>query len=264
MPSIIEHIVNLGRGVGLLSATNVLLRRAFRFRKPVKVGPYNLLLRCCDSDMFVYGQIFGAKEYAVGKENETALKRFITRSVTSGKNPIIIDGGGNVGYSAVYFATTYPEASIITVEPDSETFAILKSNCSSFKNIVPVHGAIWTHENGVHLGNNAQASWARTVVDRGNTRSFTIDSLISKIPSADPFILKLDIEGAEVAVLRSSAATVKTFPCILIEPHDFLLPGQNSIAALYSILAERRIDTLIKGENLMFFDTLALGIGKTA
>ncbi|UXN66274.1 FkbM family methyltransferase (plasmid) [Phyllobacterium sp. A18/5-2] len=264
MPGFIDHTSNLVRSLGWVKTAGIFFRRALKINAATKVGPHKLQLRCRDSDLFVYGQVFGAEEYSVGKRNERALKDFIARSVGGGKTPIIIDGGGNVGYSAVYFATTYPEAQVITIEPDPVTFALMKSNCSAFKNVVPIHGAIWTHQNGVHLGNTAQASWARTVEDEGKTPSFTIEALVSKIPNADPLILKLDIEGAEAEVLRSSAAVVRRFPCILIEPHDFMVPGKNTISGLFSTLADRQIDTLIRGENLMFFDTQVLRIGLIA
>ena len=40
----------------------------------------------------------------------------------------IIDGGGNVGFTACYFASKYPAAKIITIEPDAENFEILKNH----------------------------------------------------------------------------------------------------------------------------------------
>lgn len=261
MPGIIKHISNLVRGVGWSKTAEILLKRTLKVNAATRVGPHKLQLRCRDSDLFVYGQVFGAEEYSVGERNERALKGLMQRSVGNGKTPLIIDGGGNVGYSAVYFAITYPGAHIIAVEPDPVTFAIMKSNCSAFSNISPIYGAIWNHQNGVRLSSTAKASWSRTVENEGTTPSFTIEALVSEIPNADPLILKLDIEGAEAEVLRSSAAVVSKFPCIVIEPHDFMLPGRNTISGLYSILADRPIDTLIKGENLMFFDTQVLGTG---
>jgi hypothetical protein len=34
----------------------------------------------------------------------------------------IIDGGGNIGLTAAYFASRYPAANIVTVEPDPNNF----------------------------------------------------------------------------------------------------------------------------------------------
>ena len=39
---------------------------------------------------------------------------------------MIIDGGGNIGCAAIYYAKKYPEAHIYSLEPDKENFQLIK------------------------------------------------------------------------------------------------------------------------------------------
>ena len=53
----------------------------------------------------------------------------------------VLDLGGNIGCSAVYFANRWPGAKIVVVEPVAPSFAILKHNTSFYPNVIPVHAA---------------------------------------------------------------------------------------------------------------------------
>lgn len=46
----------------------------------------------------------------------------------SNPNPIIIDGGSNIGLSIIYFKSLYNNSHIISFEPDPEIFKILQEN----------------------------------------------------------------------------------------------------------------------------------------
>ena len=44
--------------------------------------------------------------------------------------PFIIDCGGHIGLAVLYFKTLYPQARILSFEPNPETFALLQKNIS--------------------------------------------------------------------------------------------------------------------------------------
>ena len=53
--------------------------------------------------------------------------------------------------------------------------------------------------------------------------------------------------------------SIRAAPCIMIEPHDFTFPGAGCLAPLicsrsYSAVAGRKIDTLLRGENILLLD----------
>lgn len=215
-------------------------------------------MRPIDSDVSVYRQVFGERQYDVGARRTTLVKNLIDRVRAEGDTPVIIDGGANVGYSPVFLADQYPGALVIAVEPDRASFEQLERNIGK-RNVRPVFGAIWRHALGVDLVNPEAPSWSRQVADGGATPSFTIEDLLAQVPRASLVLLKLDVEGAEAEIIAHSAETLRSCPCVLIEPHDWKIAGRNSLAPMYGVLAGRRIDTVVGGENLMFFDTDMLG-----
>ena len=216
-------------------------------------------VRPVGSDLFAAGQIFGAEEYRVPDRYAAALSRFARESAKVGRSPVIIDAGANVGYAALYFAERYPDCRVIAVEADEDTYRDMVRNVAGCERIAAVHSAVWNHCAGVSLVGSDLGSWATRVEDSGLTPSATLSQIMAAAPDPQLVVLKLDIEGAEREVCASEPELLRSAPCILIEPHDFMLPGAGGLAPLYAALAGRRIDTLIRGENLMFFDLDILG-----
>lgn len=208
-----------------------------------------------DSDVPLIAQIFGDHQYDAGEHHMEVLRRIASQWNKDGVTPLIIDAGSNVGYSTLFFADNFPSATVIGVEPDSECVSMSRANCAGNSRIKIVNAALWWHSNGVQLNNLEGPSWARRVSDHGSTPSTTLESLISKIPNARPLLLKMDIEGAEREVCTFSGEAIRQFPCIMIEPHDWMMPGAGCLATLYSAICVKEMDTLIAGENLIFLDS---------
>ena len=258
MPTRIYHIQGLARAVGFIAATGILVRRFLRQNQPVMVRAdgHCIFVRPSDSDLFVVSQIFGWREYDIGVNPREALNRLAKNWRKQGDIPVIVDAGANVGYSALYFADAFPDALVLAVEPDAVTMGALKRNCAGNERIVPVHAALWSHERGVNLKSpDALGSWSRSVEEGGSTPSRRLDLLLAEISRARLLLVKLDIEGAEREVCSSAQDSIRSAPCILIEPHDFKFPGSSSLAPLYSALAGRKVDTLLRGENMLLLDS---------
>ncbi|MES2711084.1 MAG: FkbM family methyltransferase [Pseudomonadota bacterium] len=255
----LRHLLGLSKAIGPVGALNIWSRRALRRPGAVAVHAcgHAIRIRPTDSDPFVASQIFGWKDYQLEKGLLRGLLALVTRQLAAGMRPLIIDAGANVGYSAVYFASMFPDAQVIAIEPDPDTFAELCLNCSGHPRIRPVQAALWSHEDGVDLRGTPDAgSWSRQVSEGGgNTASRRLSSLIAEVPSGIPLIVKLDIEGAEREVMQADRAIIAAAPCIIIEPHDFMIPGGACLTPLFAALAGREMDTLVVGENLVFFDS---------
>jgi FkbM family methyltransferase len=261
-----SQLAALVRATGLVSAANILARRKLGFARPIVVRPRRekeqVWLRPCDSDLFVALQIFGTREYDLGLNVTRRLNLVSTAWLDEGIQPVIVDGGANVGYSAIFFASTYPTAKIIALEVDPPTYAMLEANVSHYPKISPRLAALWSHDRGVDLCLGSQHSWSNFVSDKqqssGNrlTPSVRLDQLVGK---DDRFLLiKLDIEGSERDVCSTSREVLRSCPVILIEPHDFMLPGKACLAPLLSALEGQDRDVLISGENLVFLDQASL------
>lgn len=257
MPSQTEHIRALVKAIGARAAINVLARRIIGNAQPVLVssGKHIISLRPKDSDLFVAAQIFGTGEYDIGKHYRTALNRLAQEMKERHEVPVVIDGGANVGYSSLYLSDCFPSATVLAIEPDEQSFRMLQENCRAIDRVRPIHAALWDHNNGVRLKNISGPSWGRSVEEGNTTPSHTLESVLESVPHSRPLLLKLDIEGAEREVCLASSDVIRSFPCILLEPHDFMTPGAGCLTPLYRAISSKEMDTVLMGENIMLFDS---------
>src|SRR5438874_855278 len=87
-------------------------------------GP--IWLRDTISDRAAFWQCMVAQQYELGRFPHTQrLLHTYRRLVQAGTRPLIIDGGGNIGLSAIWFALKFPKAKILVLEPDQENYTLL-------------------------------------------------------------------------------------------------------------------------------------------
>ncbi len=66
----------------------------------------------------------------------------------------------------------------------------------------------------------------------------------------EPFILKVDIEGAEKALFNQDWDLLDRFGVVVMESHDFMLPGQLTSSSFFAFHSSHRRDFLYNRENL--------------
>jgi FkbM family methyltransferase len=263
VPTILHHIIGLRRAVGSLAGASILVRRLLNNSSPLPVKipapgggeADTIFLRPTDSDLFVAGQVFGWREYELPWKIEAELIALGRSWRAGGTVPIVVDGGANIGYSSLFFASRFPEAIVLAVEPNPESYELLLRNTSKCRNVIPVQAALWRDDDGVDLEFEEHGSWAaRTVAPRNRptTRSVTLESLIETIADARLLICKLDIEGAEREVCAASAEILQSAACVIVETHDFLFKDGGCRAAVTRTLAPTMTAPSTIGENLVF------------
>jgi FkbM family methyltransferase len=110
----------------------------------------------------------------------------------------IVDLGGHVGLSTLYFAVRYPRARIVIVEPNPAVHRRLRRNTvglgRAIIDAVAVAGSIG--ETGLRTGGS---SWAARLDDRAELRvqTVTLSVLFARHALESVDLLKFDIEGAE-------------------------------------------------------------------
>jgi FkbM family methyltransferase len=137
-----------------------------------------------------YGEIFVRRHYA-----------FQPRC----PDPVIIDAGGNIGMSAIWFKQEYPQARVTVYEADPEQAAVLQRNlaAAAITDVQVENAAVWTEDGTVSFDNQGQ--------DRGAVRGTqgipvrAVD-LAAHLPGAVD-LLKLDVEGAEYPIIERLYST---------------------------------------------------------
>jgi FkbM family methyltransferase len=142
----------------------------------------------------------------------------------------IIDAGANIGMSSVYFAHKYPEAKVIAIEAEASNFALLAQNVRPYRNIIPVHAALWNHDGEISVSEPdpsiGAGNWA-FITHEGpgvKVRAITMRTLLKEMLGGSVDLLKIDIEGSEKEVFES-CDWISDVRCVMIDLHDRFKPG---------------------------------------
>lgn len=145
--------------------------------------------------------------------------------------PKILDLGGNIGLSTLYFKKLYPGAEITVVEPFPANVRLLRKNVeeNQLLGVTIVEAAVMPAAGKVELyaDKNESGWYSMAGVVRGGwggqqeskrftARAVTLESLVGD----DVDLLKMDIEGAEEAVLRTSEGALKRVRKLVMEWHS--------------------------------------------
>ena len=136
---------------------------------------------------------------------------------------VILDLGSNIGLSVLYFHICCPEALIVAVEPDPETFRRLELNTKRLSRVRLVNVAVAGESGTVELYSSAH-SWEASLYPRAGLNlqrrvpAVTLDDLLGSLRLSDVDVVKMDIEGAETDVLPS-ARVIQSARVIVFEFH---------------------------------------------
>ncbi|HEX6334046.1 MAG TPA: FkbM family methyltransferase, partial [Flavisolibacter sp.] len=170
----------------------------------------------------------------------------------------VIDGGGNIGLTAAWFATKYPSAQIVSIEPDQENFELLVRNTQAYGNVTPLHAGIWNRS--AHLvvrntgaGNNGFVVDEAAAGTPGAIESLGIPDIMQRMGWDRVDILKLDVEGSEKMIFADG--TDQWLPrtrVLIVELHDRMQKGSSR--TVFAALTKYNFSMDIAGENLVFFN----------
>lgn len=205
-------------------------------------------------DFYTVGQIYIDEDYGLQKlRRHGELMAFYDAVVRSGKTPLIIDCGGNIGLASRYFSENYPQAKIVCIEPDPSNLAQARRNNDS-ANIVFMECAIGSEKSrgtivDPGVGNNG---YRISCADDGATQIVSINGLLEQFGPQEyvPFIVKIDIEGFESELFSKNLEWIEKFPLLVIELHDWMLPRSSNANNFIKAIAPLDRDFVYHGENV--------------
>ena len=162
----------------------------------------------------------------------------------SKKNKVFfIDCGCNYGFYSFYTASISSKNKIISIEASKETSKEFLKNHSlnKFSNISFFNRAISDKNQEIILFNESHNDWESSqthsdfkLTSTSNIETLKIDSLINDYNLFNyQAIIKLDIEGNEMAALRGGIEFIKkTSPLIIIEFSKYIFDKKNNIEYL--------------------------------
>lgn len=141
------------------------------------------------------------------------------------KGDVFIDVGAHVGkYTLQVARIVEDDGLVIAIEPHPENYqALLKGiQLNGFKNIIALNVAAWNKECKIKLFIHDAAVHHSTKIDLGlgqiEVQARTIDQVIDELDVKRVNWVKIDVEGAEVEVLRGLKKTLASHnPRLIIE-----------------------------------------------
>lgn len=149
----------------------------------------------------------------------------------SKSDPVILDGGANVGLAIFYWKQRYPDAQITAFEPDPEIFDILRWNCQShgYSDVELIQKGLWKRETEMHFASDSADAGHFTEVGQFEDKKDEPISTIRLRPFLNEPIdlLKLDIEGSEVEVILDCEGALNNVKRLFVEYHSFVDQDQR-------------------------------------
>jgi FkbM family methyltransferase len=178
------------------------------YKRNISFLQYNFIVPDSLSFIWQFKEIFVDESY-----------RFNPQS----NSPVIFDCGANIGTSCLYFKLLSPGSKITAFEADPEIAGILKSNLvkNNLSDIIVIDKAVWINDKGIEI--SVEGADGASIFSEGISK-IKIDSVrlkyfLEKEDLVD--MLKMDIEGAEVEVLKDCSGTLNRVGNLFIEYHSF-------------------------------------------
>jgi len=214
-------------------------------------------------DRGVLEQIFTQADYSlVGLPQMGAFLSYYRALLARSARPLIVDCGANIGASAVWFALSYPGCHVVAVEPERNNRALLAKNCAGLDCTV-VEGGISSSDGKMFLEDPGQGDWGfRLSADQGSYEvpTYSARDLVRRFTdqALAPLIFKSDIEGGEAALFSKDTDWVDSFPLLIVELHDWMLPGEANSRNFLRTISALDMDFVHRGENVFCFNNRLL------
>ena len=210
------------------------------------------------SDEAVIQQVLVGQQYDLRRLRLAPdLFNFVQRQQSAGRSPLVIDAGANIGAATLYFMLKMPDALVLAGEPDRENFRLLSKNVTGL-NVKPLHAAVASSNGRAEVFDPGEGHWGyrtRLLADgEGGPEAVsrvTINDLYrSHSAQFFPFIVKVDIEGAEGELFSANTEWVARTPLLIVELHDWLLLKRGTSRSFLQCVSKPDRDFVYFSEDI--------------
>jgi len=187
----------------------------------------------------------------------TDLLAFAQAQQARGLRPLIVDAGANIGASPLYFLANLPNARVVAIEPDLANFELLLKNVQGL-DVEAIRAALSAGMGRARVLDPGRGHWAyRTQpitdddVSPDSVPRVTVNSIYcSHRCGFFPFLVKVDIEGAEKELFSGNTEWVARTPLIIVELHDWMLPKKGTSRSFLQCVANLDRDFITIGNDV--------------
>jgi FkbM family methyltransferase len=222
--------------------------------------------RGTEADLFAVWQCFYKKQYELPRPrwhpaaHRDALQRRYQAIVARQKTPLIVDCGAYIGVSSLWFAACFPRARIVAIEPAPDNAKLLRRNAEGHQ-IEVIEAGVGAEESTLALVDSGNGTMGYRTVDAPDAMCqvpiVPLRDILARNQEStyEPLILKVDIEGSEKPLFANARwEDLDKFPIIILEEHDFMMPGSSTGSTFFEYHARRQRDFLFVHENIFSID----------
>jgi FkbM family methyltransferase len=240
-------------GVSILGRFSARLRSRPTFAVDVpEYGRIHLRTDTMDLDLARVVLVEGAYNVPWPTEGRERLERRYRSIVNSGGRPVIVNAGGYIGLSALWFAREWPAAEIVSVEPDPGNLVMLRQNLEGRRGHTIIEAALGCGHGRAIILNGDEGCAIRTERAEAGVEIVTVDDAVARVPSGEPFICNIDIEGFEKDLFAANTSWIDRFALVIIEPHDWREPGAVLSGNFRREMAARPYDMFTRDGSLFY------------
>ena len=157
--------------------------------------------------------------------------------------PLVIDCGSNVGLSVLFQKIEHPDCRVLAFEPDPRTFAVLEQNVAvqglrdvqlHNRAVFSAAGPVDFHHDPAKPGSVCMSLRSERMPATQTVEAVTLSSFMDE----EVDFLKLDVEGAEMAVLEEVARSgkLRLIREMAVEYHHHVAPTENRFSEFLRLL----------------------------
>ena len=175
------------------------------------------------------------------------------------KNGCFIDVGANIGLMSIYTADCFPNAKVIAFEAHPKTYELLKENIAlnDLTNIAIWQYALGSSTGKVSIYDNWQVNrgGASLIIKTEDSAAYQVEMIpLDEVIGANiPDMIKIDVEGVELEVLKGAKETIRKYlPVLIVEVSDWRKnshESSNDIVDFIQQLGDYRIFKLSGGKE---------------
>ena len=188
----------------------------------------------------------------------TEIRTFLGAQHERGRRPLIVDAGAHIGITTAFLALMFPTALVIAIEPEGGNFGLLSKNTEGL-NVRCVQAALSSEAQRARVLDPGEGHWGfRT--ERTNSEEglpcVTLNALYEEFchSTAFPFLVKINIEGAEQELFSRNTEWVSNTGIIIIELHDKLFPRKAVSRPFLKCVSALDRDFIYSGFNIFSID----------
>lgn len=163
---------------------------------------------------------------------------FVNAILEGNPCPRVLDLGANIGLFGVRVLRVRPRAHIFALEPSLATFRVLQANCAANPGYAwhALRYAAWDSD-GTARFNETRYSTGSHVSQAGDAivPTITLSRLMRQYTGPALDLVKMDIEGAELAVLARHELLLEHVQHLILEIH----PNRCSVAEVLAVVRRR-------------------------